>query len=389
MILDVDVLISGCREDSSDAGLIIESHLIPLAGKGAPVKPAVYEGGTYQLDKRWTGSGDSSRRVEVVVVDNVPSQANRLEAALRRNRAMLGLPEMVLDLSGVGQLPPHLPTSISSYSLPHRNGDAYLRDSMLGGVKFVDTEIGRSLLRATADDPASLLQWMPQSLLYGFWQSHLGKKGSQAKLARSWVSEIAGFDPATVETKTKGVKGDPLALSIDDAIEYDDNNLLSWSVVDEKKAGKSKAKDSLAEIGHGQVLASGSPAGVSFAWIEQRATLSLAGLRRVVCTPAERGVLVALGIVAHVHAFGRSMSLRSGCDLNVEESTWTWITETERIDVAPMSRQAANELLHAAVQRASAEGSPVSEWASSVVTLEPVPSLAKVIQKSYPTFEGA
>lgn len=389
MKLDVDVLISGCRDDSSDAGLIIESELFPLAGPGSPVKPAVYEGGTYQLDTRWTGSGDSSRRVDVVVVDNVPSQANRLEAALRRHRAALGLPELVIDLSGVGELPPHLPTSISSYTLPHRNGDAYLRDSMLDGEKFTNTEIGRSLLRATADEPGALLQWMPQSLLFGFWQSHLGKKGSQAKLARSWVSEIAGFDPATVETKTKGVKGDPLALSIDDAIEYDDNNLLSWSVVDEKKAGKSKSKDSLAEIGHGQVLASGSPAGVSFAWIEQRATLSLAGLRRIVCTPAERAVLVALGIAAHVHAFGRSMTLRSGCDLNVQSSAWTWITETERVEVAPMSRQSAADLLQAAVRHAADEGSLVGEWANSVVRLEPVAALAKVIQKSYPALEGA
>src|SRR5205807_2877406 len=129
--------------------------------------------------------------------DNVASQANRLEAALEGLREGFGLPELVLDLSAVTSLPPHLPRRISGFRFPHRHADAYLRDAMAGESRFQDTPTGTALLGATADEPVALYEWFPQSLLFGYWQSHLGKKRSQAKLARSWVSEIVGYDPAT------------------------------------------------------------------------------------------------------------------------------------------------------------------------------------------------
>ena len=50
----------------------------------------------------------------VIVIDNVPSQANRLEEALRRHRESIKIPELVLDLSDVGNLPAHLPRRLSS-----------------------------------------------------------------------------------------------------------------------------------------------------------------------------------------------------------------------------------------------------------------------------------
>lgn len=65
------------------------------------MKPAIYEGGKYQTDRRWWGPVDDRTKVDVVVIDNVPSQANRLDAALRTFRSRLGLPEFVLDLNGV------------------------------------------------------------------------------------------------------------------------------------------------------------------------------------------------------------------------------------------------------------------------------------------------
>ena len=85
-VISVDRLIDACREESFEAGVSITTQLEPLAGDGAPVKPAIYEGGTYQHDVRWRGVGDERRRVDAVVIDNVPSQANRIEEALRRAR---------------------------------------------------------------------------------------------------------------------------------------------------------------------------------------------------------------------------------------------------------------------------------------------------------------
>lgn len=188
---------SACDDGSADAGITIWAQLEPLAGVGAAISPPIYpaeERGRppqYQVDRRWWGVGEERSPVDVVVVDNVPSQANRLEAALRDLRADLGLPEIVLDLSGL-TLPPHLPKSLSSFQFPHRHADAYLRDATLDGTEFMRTDEGKSLFSGTADEPDAIIRWFPQALLFGFWQSHLGKKGSQAKLARSWCCPHAG-----------------------------------------------------------------------------------------------------------------------------------------------------------------------------------------------------
>ena len=85
-----------------------------------------YAEGRYQQDKRWESS-DASEPTSVVVIDNVPSQANRLEAALEATADKIGAPRLVLDLTGedFAHLPPHLPRSLSSLRWPHRNADAY------------------------------------------------------------------------------------------------------------------------------------------------------------------------------------------------------------------------------------------------------------------------
>ena len=81
------------------------------------MKPAVYEGGVYQTDRRWA-SPDDDEPTEVIVIDNVPSQANRLEEGLRVCRSSSGVPEMVLDLSDLTSLPAHLPRRISGFEFP-------------------------------------------------------------------------------------------------------------------------------------------------------------------------------------------------------------------------------------------------------------------------------
>ena len=46
-MIDLEALLKGCGDDSFDDGIRIDTELVPLAGPGGPVKPAVYEGGTY------------------------------------------------------------------------------------------------------------------------------------------------------------------------------------------------------------------------------------------------------------------------------------------------------------------------------------------------------
>src|SRR5258708_521773 len=103
---------------SEDAGIKIHTRLEPLGGAAATVKPAIYPGPAFQEDWRWWGEPPGKTRA--IVIDNTPSQANRLEAALELLREQLGLPELQLDLSQVAGLPPHLPRRISGYRFPHR-----------------------------------------------------------------------------------------------------------------------------------------------------------------------------------------------------------------------------------------------------------------------------
>ncbi len=395
MYIDADLLVAACADDSDAGGVVISAEIEPLGGPGAPVKPAIYAGGRFQLDERWVGEGTDRSVAQVVVIDNVPSQANRLEAALERLAPELGMPTVALDLSGLGPLPPHLPTRLTGFRFPHRQADAYLRDSTLDGTAFAKTEIGSNILSATADNPHALFQWFPQALLFGFWQSHLGKKGSQAKLARSWVSEIVGARPASVETRSLGIKGDPLNLSVDEKVSYDPDFPLEWTfVAGEKKSGGSKKQESLSEIGHGQVpFRTGQEAlsGVSCESIEQRSVLSVAGLRRVWCGSPEmnaagRALIAAIGMAGHVAAFGRPFSLRSGCDLRVTSQRWQWLGDGDH-EVDPLGVDEAVDLVQNCARRAEAAGLPVgSAWQSELV-LQPNAELAKVIKATYPAGE--
>lgn len=393
--ITADRLIAACAEDGSDAGISIRTDLEPLAGDGAPVKPATYAGGVFQRGRRWWGEGESRREVDTISLDNVPSQANRLEEALLKVSGILGLPEFVLDLTSLEPLPPHVPRELSSFTFPHRNADAYLRDSAMDGTDFLKSDVGRAVFAATGQNADALLEWFPQALLFGFWQSHLGKKGSQAKLARSWVSEIIGISPAfggdeADPPKTEGLKGDPLNLVKEgNTVDMNPNDLSDYAVLEAgEKPVRGERKD-LSEIGHGQVPVSPdkrSLAAVSFDTIVQQSTVSFASLRRIHVddnTALARAYLAALGLLAHSAAFGRSFNLRSGCDLRPRRSTWIWLGSSDDEDLAALSLTEATELFREVRTQAVAAGLPV-EAKPSPVALEPRDSLAKVIRNTFP-----
>lgn len=390
-------LLDALGDESLDAGITYRSTLEPLGGPGAPVKPAVYAGNVYQTDRRWLPGGDEA--VDAVVIDNTPSQANRMESALARIAPTVGLPIIVLNLSGVGDLPAHVPQRLTAYEFPHRHADAYLRDSLVAATeeKFPESEVGKALNDATPARPDALLQWTPQALVFGFWQSHLGKKKAQTKFARALTSEIVGYEPASVETRRWGLKGDPLNLSVETAVEVDPDDEVNWDFTSEAKTGKSKKKEALSNIGHGQVpvRSDQAPLGpVSFRLIEQLSTLSFARLRNVDAgdperTVAARALLAALGILAVEEAFAGGFTLRSGADLRPVERTVLWVGETESTQRSPLGRAGARELFSEAVAAAEKAGLPVgSKWASEPLELVPAPNLAKVIRATF-GLEGA
>ena len=396
--ITLDSLLRGCADSHFDDGIRIDTDLEPLAGPGGQVKPAVYEGGVYQQDRRWASPADHEP-TSVIVVDNVPSQANRLEAALERNRAVVGIPEFVLDLAKVGNLPPHLPRQLSSLHFPHRNADAYLRDARLGDQDFLETERGQSIFGATAQTCGPLMAWFPQALLFGFWQSHLGKKRSQAKHARAWVSEIIGWNPAAMETKVLGLKSDALNLSVDENVMFNPDDSTEWQFGKEKKASVDK-RTKLSEIGHGQVPfkdkgEKATAAAVSFSRVTQRATVSFAQLRRVrlgtnlgpKADSAARALLVALGLYAHVLAFGRGFSLRSGATLRPKKTVVTWLGHERDEECGALDIDSAQKLLQDAKVTAEAADVPLDGWDKEPLTLTPKPNLLKAIRATWPNLD--
>ena len=397
MELTLDRLLAGTASDSFDDGLRLDAVLEPLGGPGGTVKPAIYSGAVYQADRRWptadeTQNGDDEPQ-DVFVIDSVPSQANRLEEALRRSLPSTGVPEMILDLSDLPGLPPHLPRHLSSWQFPHRNADAYLRDSTLEGTDFAKHAVGRSILEATHDRAAALMAWWPQALLYGFWQSHLGKKRSQAKHARAWTSEIIGWQPAATETKILGLKGDPLNLSIQESALYDERDHEDWRLG--AKPDKGEVKKALSELGHGQVpFSDATPAAVSFRRLTQRATVSFAQLRRIGLGPnfddkadaAARALLVAMGLHAHVLAFGRGFALRSGADLRVVTRSAIWLGLADE-SVDAFDHAGSAELLQQAKRHAKSVGVPLDGWDTDPLRLAPKANLVAAIESSWPLVE--
>ena len=389
--IELEALLKGCADDSYDDGIRIDTELVPLAGPGGPVKPAVYEGGTYQQDRRWA-TPDDDQPTPVIVIDNVPSQANRLETALRRHRDSIAVPELVLDLSDMPHLPAHLPRRLSSLEFPHRNGDAYLRDAMLDGEDFIKTELGRAIFGATAQTCGPLMAWFPQALLYGFWQSHLGKKRHNSKHARAWVSEIIGWQPASTETKVFGLKGDPLNLNTGEVVTSNPNDRTKWDVGKAEKVAGGKS-DKLSEIGHGQVPFMGSDAtaaAVSFARVTQRATVSFAQLRRIGlgregdADVAARALLVALGVHAHQLAFGRGFALRSGAELRPTATTVTWLGSDSDEPCNLGDVETTHSLLQAARKHAGSVGVPLDGWDEVPKVLSPKENLYAAIRSTWP-----
>ena len=399
MQLDLEHLLAGVATDSSEDGIRIDTDLEPLSGPGGSVKPAVYEGGKYQEDRRWASPEDAEPS-QVIVIDNVPSQANRLEAALKSHRESVAVPEFVLDFAEVGELPSHLPRQLSSLEFPHRNADAYLRDSRMDGVDFIRTDLGRAIFGATAQTCGPLIAWFPQALLYGFWQSHLGKKRHNTKHARSWVSEIVGWKPAATDTRVFGLKGDALNLNTDETISSNAEDRLDWGIGGQKVEGGKK--DKLSETGHGQVPFMGddaAAAAVSFARVSQRATVSFAQLRRVslgrkhsdasdAADAAARALLVALGLHAHTLAFGRGFALRSGAELRPKKTKAEWLGADADEEFALGGHETTGALLHDALGYAESAGVPLDGWSKPQVVLTPKDNLRNAIRSTWPALDG-
>ena len=278
----------------------------PAGGQGAKVFPPTYpisdaarrstRDGERNGDSRTAeGLGQTARNrsvpyvIEVrsvdgasrwtVLLDSTPSQANRAEEALlnasRRGKASVPL----LEVRHEGDMP----VTLTSLEFPHRYADAYLRDTLLDGIPFDRSELGRSMLAATLQDARALLAHDPGSLVFGAWNSH--RKGRQQKFPRVYCSEVIGWDPV-VGARNAG-RMDPRNLQ---GGQKPRKEGVDW----EFTAVSTKAKgEKLSEIGHGNIAPNEQHGGVSISSAQRTATLSLAGLDRIGFGPVDESAAVA------------------------------------------------------------------------------------------------
>lgn len=415
------------------AGIAFRSvtRLEPVGGKGDKLFPPTFGDEVYvppplhnpelQINRR-TKYAVEWRRVDgesrlCVLLDSVASQANRMEEALLDGWEgdNLGFPMVRVDFTDQGHDDPALDLStlggdgyLTVLEVPHRLADALLRDSLLGGVPFRYSEVGRRFTEASPANAGALYEICPTALVFGLWDSTGPKGGLGSKFQRALVSEIVGIgaelgvktasriDPAGIEKTTIYQAADPDEVwTLDPELAAKDN---TDDPIPLKRGGEKAGSPSV--INHGNVTPTVDPlaGGVTIDYAEQTTVLSLAALRRLRFprTPsgealtgearreaesAARAALAALGLAAIAYSRDKGYDLRSRCSLRPLQGLVLELVTADGAEPAVFSldRAGARELLAEAARRAADAGLP---WPTDPIDLQPMPKLVALIRES-------
>ena len=292
----------------------------PTGGAGAKVYPSTYLGDndepTYASEVRLI----DGKETKCVIVDSIPSQANRIEEAISDLRTNGGLtfPAISVDLTE------HNRGIFSTLDLPHRIADAYLEHARLNGKPFTKSELYGDLKSATARNCRALYEADPMSLLMGFWFSR-GNSSSIGRFSRMITSELIAVN-AIAGRKTSS-RLDPVRSDTSG----ETANKESLAASETGKTGEPK----LSEIGFGNIPPSiETKGGVTCDHVLQIATITLSGLRRLSWgdnpeqDKAGRVVLAALGLVGLEALMTGGVWLRSGCDLYATKASRALVPNT-------------------------------------------------------------
>lgn len=382
--------------------------LQPAGGPGDKVFPPTYAGAVYAVEERRIRREDGSEEVvPCVLLDSVQSQANRMEEALQDavDAGEIQIPVIEVRFSDDELLQPV--GRVTSLEAPHRIADAIVRDSLLDGTPFPESEEGRRMALVGLHNATPLFELCPTALVFGIWDSTGPRGGLGAKFQRAIVSEVMGIG-AALGTKTSS-RIDPLQIRLAAGPIYRaaSKEGIAWTT-DEAKAQKEKNKPKLwgkkgkpSEINHGNVTPSlsendrtGRPlaGGVTLSFAEQTIVLSLPALRRLRLPDgdgstdpdrdsAAQTVLAALGLCAATLAAEKGLDLRSRCLL------WPdGLAEWELLDVPGstpsryrLDAKSAVELLRGAIEAAQAAG---VGWRQDPLILEASPALVGLVRKS-------
>ena len=421
------------------AALRMLTRLQPAGGPGDKVFPPTYviddkQARTkYAVEKRRIGGTD----VDVVLLDSVASQANRMEEALFeawQADATINFPVMGVDFSGAGELADL--GFVSALHAPHRIADALLRDALTQDdqpIPFRDSPGGRAYTQASIRNASAVYRLCPTALIFGVWNSTTLVKGEpQNKFQRCVVSEIVGIgyragqkvgsrlDPTGIENvgTVYHRAGSPYDWTLNEAEAFRDGIKIlpfsrknvffqsesgDWQKKAEKTEKKDEDKGKVTSLNHSNIppKKDDEAGGTTFDYAQQTTVLSLPALRklrfatdpdgasfgsqeaRLIAEGAARTALAALALAAVMLARDRGLDLRSRAALVTETGTQPMLELVPSDGSMPvayhLSSEQALELLNLATVAAQSVGMP---WTREPLRLTPMPKLVSLIRES-------
>ena len=394
MKIDLQALGKAVDEDAAFRRV---RRLQPVGGQGDKIFPP-----TYPPERRDPSRQPrhvfERRRVEgeevwCVLIDSVQSQANRLEEVLLaaaeddRDGFRVPLPYVTVDFRDAGLEPLERITSLDA---PHRVYDAILRDSLLDGEPFMKSKEGHRLAAAKPADATILLELSPAALLFGAWHSQGEGGGLGAKFPRALVSEIMGIhapvengenDQARTAGRRTGSRIDPLGILRKVEV-FKGASVSDWNT-DQRSAGKGAKKVRPSEINHSNIAPTVAPLGVTCDYAEHRATITLAGLRRLRFGGGEkdaagRALIASLGLLALAEQDACGYALRSRCDLVCEGAASLELVHADGSTMSlDIDRGSARALYRDAYAQAKTAG-----FQFRSLTLKPQEKLVDIVRQS-------
>jgi CRISPR-associated protein Csb1 len=392
------------------------TRLMPAGGPGDKIFPPTYATERnaplkYAMERRRINGQD----VDVVLLDSVPSQANRMEEALLAgwDSGELDFPIISVDFSGTDGISDL--DRITTLQAPHRIADALLRDSVDDqGRLFRDTDAGRAFTDASPTNATAVYQYCPTALVFGVWDSTGPRGGLGTKFQRALVSEIVGVG-AVAGVKTAS-RIDPASIQANVPVYHRKDDKDDWTIREDQalreKGDKGKpvlfsrrgaeGKGKPSAINHSNVAPTidTTAGGVTIDYALQTTVLSIAALRRLRfqrdaggrqlegvarrnAELAARTVLAALGLAAVVRLRTQGFDLRSRSAL-VPDPGGPLVFEVLSVDGGEPTRHTlgtaeAKTLLDQAHEKARQFG---LGWEREPLKLKPAPKLADLIRRS-------
>ena len=169
-------------EDRGPAAIVLRQHLVPVEGEDGVFFPSTYAAqlgadkdktkfqGGYNIDVFDDGSN-------VVLIDSVGSQANRIEPLFLEHEYSELVPQIIVTFPTKG-------LRLNLLNANHRAADAIVRCSGF------EQDLRAAFQEVQRGNAEKLAQIAPTSLVFGAWDS----RDTQAKLPRIFSSTIRAFN---------------------------------------------------------------------------------------------------------------------------------------------------------------------------------------------------